>query len=138
MRLSTLLVFLLGSALLPAQEQKPVINKVPVTRTSATSGKEMFAAYCAACHGLGAKGDGPAAAAFKKTPRDLTRLAQDNGGKFPEAMVHATLKLQEGTVHGSTVMPVWGPLLSSASSSQAETELRITNLVRYIETLQAH
>lgn len=138
MRTATLLVFLLGSALLRAQEQNTTIKKVPVSRTSATSGAEMFRHYCAACHGQDGKGDGPAASAFKKAPRDLTKLSQDNGGKFPEAMVHATLALQEGTVHGSKVMPVWGPILSSASSSQAEVQLRITNLVHYIETLQAH
>lgn len=136
MRILTLLAFFLGAVLLPAQDQNTTIKKVPVSRTSAGSGEEMFRAYCTACHGLTGKGDGPAAAAFKKAPRDLTRLALDNGGKYPEAMVHATLKLQEGTVHGSTVMPAWGPLLSSASSSQAETELRITNLVHYIQTLQ--
>lgn len=136
MRIMTLLVFFLGAVLLPAQDNT-TIKKVPVSRTSASSGEQMFRAYCTACHGLTGKGDGPAAAAFKKAPRDLTKLAQSNGGKYPEAMVHATLKLQEGTVHGSAVMPVWGPLLSSASGSQAETELRITNLVRYIQTLQA-
>lgn len=136
MRLSIVLAFFLGAALLPAQDQK-IIKKVPVSPTSASSGKEMFQAYCAACHGLDGKGDGPAASAFKKAPRDLTKLAQDNGGKYPEAMVHATLKMSEGTVHGSKVMPVWGPVLSSASSSQAEVEQRITNLVRYIRTLQA-
>lgn len=136
MRIALLSVLLVGPLLLPAQE--PAIKKVPVSRTTASSGKEMFAAYCASCHGLTGKGDGPAAPAFKKAPRDLTKLTQDNSGKFPEPMLHATLSLKEGTVHGSAVMPVWGPILSSASSSQAEVEQRIGNLIHYIETLQAH
>jgi len=137
MRILMMLV-LLGPALLPAQEQKATIKKVPVSSTRASSGKEMFAAYCAACHGKEGRGDGPAASAFKKAPRDLTKLAQDNGGKYPAAHVNAVLSMQEGTVHGSTVMPVWGPLLSSVSLTQAEVQLRITNLVNYIETLQVH
>lgn len=136
MRSSMFLVLVLGAVLLSAQEQKPTIKKVPVTPTSVGSGEQMFRAYCAACHGQSGRGDGPAAPAFKKAPRDLTRLALDNGGKYPDAMVDATLRLQEGTVHGSTVMPLWGPLLSSVSANQAQVQLRVTNLVKYIETLQ--
>jgi mono/diheme cytochrome c family protein len=136
MRIVILLAPLLGSLLLSAQDKQPVIQKVPVSPTQLTSGKEMFGHYCAACHGPNGKGDGPAAAGFKKAPRDLSRLAHDNGGKYPSARVTATLSIEECCVHGSKVMPVWGPLLSSVSGSQAETQLRIANLVKYIETLQ--
>ena len=114
------------------------VQKVPVSPTSPNSGKDMFAHYCAPCHGPGGKGDGPAASTFKKAPRDLTKLARDNGGKFPSAHVSAVLSIDECCVHGSKVMPVWGPLLSSISGSQAEVQQRISNLVKYIETLQAH
>ncbi|HTS28703.1 MAG TPA: cytochrome c [Bryobacteraceae bacterium] len=130
------LVPLLGLLLLPAQD-KQTVQKVPVSPTSIASGKEMFNHYCAACHGPGGKGDGPAASSFKKAPRDLTKLARDNGGKYPAEHVAATLSIEECCVHGSKVMPVWGPILSSISSSQAEMQLRISNLVKYIETLQA-
>ena len=136
MRIVILLASLLGPLVLTAQDKQTVIQKVPVSPTSLTSGKQMFAHYCAACHGPDGKGDGPAAAAFKKAPRDLSRLAHDNGGKYPSAQVAATLSLEECCVHGSKVMPVWGPLLSSVSGSQAEMQLRIANLVKYIETLQ--
>lgn len=136
MRIVILLAPLLGSLVLPAQERQTTIQKVPVSPTSLISGKEMFTHYCAACHGPSGKGDGPAASAFKKAPRDLSRLAHDNGGKYPAAHVTATLGLEECCVHGSKVMPVWGPLLSSVSGSQAEMQLRIANLVKYIETLQ--
>ena len=137
MRIVILLVSLLGWLLLSAQDKQTAIQKVPVSPTSMDSGKDMFAHYCAACHGPGGKGDGPAAPSFKKAPRDLTRLARDNGGKYPAAHVSATLSLEECCVHGSKVMPVWGPLLSSVSRDQAELQLRISNLVKYIETLQA-
>jgi mono/diheme cytochrome c family protein len=113
------------------------VQKVPVSPTSPNSGKDMFAHYCAPCHGPGGKGDGPAASTFKKAPRDLTKLAHDNGGKYPSAHVSAVLSIDECCVHGSKVMPVWGPLLSSISGSQAEVQQRISNLVKYIETLQA-
>jgi cytochrome c553 len=35
---------------------------------------EMFKAYCAACHGDSAKGDGPATPTLKSPPSDLTIL----------------------------------------------------------------
>jgi mono/diheme cytochrome c family protein len=136
MRIAILLVPLLGSLVLPAQDKPTVVQKVPVSPTALNSGKEMFGHYCAACHGPTGKGDGPAASGFKKAPRDLSRLAHDNGGKYPSAQVSATLSMEECCVHGSKVMPIWGPLLSSVSGSQAETQLRIANLVKYIETLQ--
>jgi mono/diheme cytochrome c family protein len=136
MRIVILLVALLGGLVLSAQDKQTAVEEVPVSPTSPDSGKQMFAHYCCACHGPGGKGDGPAAASFKKAPRDLTRLAHDNGGKYPSAHVAATLSLEECCVHGSKVMPVWGPILSSVSGSQAELQLRISNLVKHIETLQ--
>jgi mono/diheme cytochrome c family protein len=115
--------------------QDKEIKRVPVTRTS-NSGKEMFGAYCAPCHGLDGTGNGPAATALKKMPADLTQLAAKSGGKYPSAHVFATLKQVDSPVHGSKEMPVWGTLLSSVSSSEAETQLRMNNLVSYVQSLQ--
>ncbi|MBA0088953.1 MAG: hypothetical protein HRJ53_28525 [Acidobacteria bacterium Pan2503] len=40
--------------------------------------------------------------------------------------------------HGSSEMPVWGPLLRTVSGGdEAIVEMRIRNLVRYVESLQA-
>ncbi len=129
-----LFVTLLGSLMVQAQDTQ--IKKVPITRTPATSGQQMFVTYCATCHGKEGKGDGPAASALKKAPADLTQLAKKNGGKYPENHVAATIRTADSPVHGSKEMPVWGPLLSSVSSSQGEVQLRVSNLVKYIETLQ--
>ena len=120
----------------PAQGSGTVIKHVPVKPTNAASGEEMYTNYCAVCHGTDAKGDGPAATALKKTPADLTQLAKKNGGKYPENHVSATIMTVDSPVHGSKEMPVWGPLLSSISSSQGEVQLRVSNLVKYISTLQ--
>ena len=134
-----LVIFLLGPAMLPAQEPKTTVKKVPLSPTQARSGQEMFGTYCAACHGPSGKGDGPAASAFKKAPRDLTKLAQDNGGKYPAAHVAAVIRGQATTPsHGSQDMPIWGPLFSSISQGhQGQVQQRITNLVSYIESQQA-
>jgi mono/diheme cytochrome c family protein len=124
----------------PASAQKPpVVKHVPITPTSATSGKEMFVNYCAVCHGKDGKGNGPAAPALKTPPADLTTLAQKNGGKYPSIHVAAVIHGQAQTpAHGSEDMPVWGPLFSSISRGNGgEVQQRIANLVQYIETLQA-
>jgi mono/diheme cytochrome c family protein len=137
MRIVCLVAFFLGSLLLPAQETATKIKKVPAAPTSAASGKEMFDAYCASCHGVDGKGNGPAAPALKRQPTDLTLLAQKNGGKFPTMHVMSSIQDVTQNVHGSKDMPVWGPILSSVSSHDHNiVAQRIRNITSYIESLQ--
>src|SRR5689334_2924626 len=68
----------------PAFSQQPSVNKVPSGPTTAISGSVLFKQYCAACHGMNGKGDGPAAPALKSRPGDLTHYATRNSGRFPE------------------------------------------------------
>jgi mono/diheme cytochrome c family protein len=122
-----------------AQDQKPVIKHAPAPVTSPASGKEMFNAYCATCHGTDGKGNGPAAAALKSPPADLTMLAKNNGGKYPSAKVTAVLRGEATLVaHGTQEMPVWGPVFWRMSQGhESEMQQRIANLTKYIESLQA-
>jgi len=126
-------------ACLAVAQEKPVIKTVPMKQTSPVSGKEMFTAYCAACHGADAKGTGPAAAALKTPPADLTTLAKrSEGGKFPRERVAEILRHGTGVVaHGSPDMPTWGPLFRSLNPNHDDTvQQRINNLNDYIESLQ--
>jgi mono/diheme cytochrome c family protein len=121
-------------------DQKPVVKQTPIKQTSATSGKEMFTQYCAPCHGAGGKGNGPAASAMKAPPTDLTQLTKTHDGKFPADHLTSVLKFGSGPAgaHGSKDMPVWGPLFQSLDKyHDAAVQQRISNLVEYIETLQA-
>src|SRR5262249_51404602 len=112
-----------------AANAQPTIKKVPVQPTSAASGEQMFKSYCAPRLGLEAKGTGPAAAALKKSPANLTELSSRSGGKFPELKVFNTIKGDlEVSAHGTKDMPVWGALFPSVSGSEAEVQLRISNL----------
>jgi mono/diheme cytochrome c family protein len=122
-----------------AQEQKTEIKHAPASPTSAASGKQMFKAYCASCHGEDAKGDGPAAAALKQAPADLTALANANGGKYPALRVTSVLRGQATlAAHGSQEMPVWGTVFWKMSGGhEGEVQQRIANLNHYIESLQA-
>jgi mono/diheme cytochrome c family protein len=123
-----------------AQEQtQKTIKHVPLSATSASSGKEMYKAYCAVCHGADGKGNGPAASALKTAPTDLTQLSKSNGGKFPDLKVAATIR-GEGNIaaHGTPEMPMWGHLFWGMSHGhEGEVQQRVANLTKYIESLQA-
>lgn len=118
--------------------QKPSIKQVRPSQSSPASGKMMFQSMCAPCHGTDAKGGGPAAPALKTPPPDLTTLTQRNGGKFPETKVYETIRGDaEVPAHGSRVMPMWGNVFSSMSHDQAQSQLRLANLTKYIESIQS-
>ncbi|MFI5057217.1 MAG: c-type cytochrome [Candidatus Acidiferrales bacterium] len=121
-----------------AQEKEKTVKKAPIQNISPASGEEMFKSYCAVCHGKDAKGGGPATVELKSTPPDLTSLAKRHDGKFPEDYVVSVLRNGiKAPAHGSTDMPVWGPLFAAISGNdQSVVNMRISNLVRYIESLQ--
>jgi len=121
-----------------AQDQKPEIKHTAPASTSPASGHEMFMSYCASCHGKDAKGDGPAAAALSAAPADLTSLAKQNGGKYPDMKVTSVLRGQAKVVaHGTQEMPVWGPFFWRMSQGhESEVQQRIANLNNYIKSLQ--
>ncbi len=141
-RIGFLLLPVFAAALLVATlgwSQEKTIKKTPIQQSNSSSGKQMFSDYCAPCHGLSAKGDGPAASALKTAPTDLTQLAKKNNGKFP--MDHVMNDLRQGSPlasHGNSDMPVWGPLFRSLNpSATVIADQRIRNLSVYIESLQA-
>jgi len=123
-----------------AQDQtKTVIKHVAITSTSPVSGKEMYTAYCAVCHGTDSKGGGPAASALKTRPTDLTLLSKGNGGEYPAMKVTSTIRGTSNlAAHGSQEMPVWGALFWNMSKGhETEVQQRVANLARYVESLQA-
>jgi len=136
--LKRLIPMLLMAALasIQAAAQQPTIKRAPAQRTSAASGQEMFDSYCAVCHGKAGAGNGPAAAALKIPPANLTLLAQHNGGTFPTEHVSGVLQGAAFPAHGSKDMPIWGPVLSAVSNGAQESHLRVYNLTEYIKSLQ--
>lgn len=114
------------------------VKRVPVKPTAKDSGVEMYRTYCASCHGLDGKGAGPAAAAMKVPPTDLTVLSRNNGGKFPELKFQNVLKVSSPlAAHGSSDMPLWGPIFRSLESgSEGYMQIRIYNLMKHVESLQ--
>lgn len=116
-------------------DQKVVIQG---ERTSPTDGKQMYKNYCAPCHGLDAKGNGPVASSLRQQPADLTVLTRNNQGKFPESRVAAVLSFgSEHPAHGTATMPVWGPILGRMDRVNVNLgSMRILNLCNYLRTLQ--
>ena len=132
--IAALLVFLAAAT----WGQQTEIKKTPVPYTAPSSGKGMYLAYCASCHGQNGKGDGPAAPSMKYLPADLTQLAAKNGGKFPENRVSQTIQGDApASSHGSKDMPVWGPIFRAmGTTSDGVAQLRVRNLTKYIASLQ--
>jgi len=133
----SLSLVVIASAQAPAE--KPTIKRAPAQAISSVQGKDNFDAYCAVCHGKAGKGDGPAAPAMKTPVADLTAIAKKNGGKFSAVAVREMIKGadREMPSHGSKDMPVWGPVFRSFSGDTNVAELRVNNLVSYIESIQA-
>ncbi len=121
-----------------AYSQESTIRPTAPKPTAAISGKELYREYCAVCHGAGGRGDGPAAHALKTIPTDLTRIAQSNGGRFPEAAFLASMRGERAIpAHGSNEMPIWGSIFSKMSNSPEMSQTRLHGLMNYIEDMQA-
>ena len=121
--------------------QDITIKKVPMQHVGAYSGEGMYSNYCAVCHGNNGTGNGPAAKALSIMPTDLTRLAKQNNGKFPESHVYTVIRGDTNmpTAHGAKDMPVWAELFTESSGGMppdAEVHQRISNLTKYVESLQ--
>jgi mono/diheme cytochrome c family protein len=100
-------------------------------------GPDLFRAYCTPCHGADAKGGGPAAAALKAKVPDLTLLARNNRGQFPTVRVRQMIMGDEVAVaHGSREMPIWGPIFHQIESDVDWGNVRVENLLKYLESMQ--
>jgi mono/diheme cytochrome c family protein len=108
-------------------------------RAQATEGRAYFERYCVTCHGNEGRGDGALAAGLKTRPADLTTLAAQNNGVFPEDRVRASIDGRERrNAPRHTDMPLWGDVLSKSADvgGADEVKARIEALVKYVERLQ--
>jgi len=111
------------------QQLPPLIRSV--------NGADLFRAYCASCHGIDAKGNGPAARALKAKVADLTVLAKNNRGTFPDARVRKVIMGDDViAAHGSREMPIWGPIFHQIEEDVDRGNVRLENLVKYLESIQ--
>ena len=115
---SVLVAAIGGSGLVVADNHKGV------------AGEDDFKQYCASCHGVSGKGDGPVAPSL------------NNGGSFPKKHVMDVVQGNKDydkkfRTHGPSVMPVWGNIFLDDSDGRSSiASARIKNVVRYIESIQ--
>ena len=137
--LSSLLLAVAACSACVTAREKPSIPAPDSVLVEA--GAELFATYCASCHGVDARGDGPAASALSPPPTDLTRIAARSGGAFSES---STARLIDGRfdlpAHGSREMPIWGTRLGDQIPGMARGDEvargRVASLVEYLKSLQ--
>ena len=126
-----LLVALIVSASAKTGDQEAPIRPV--------DGAGIFRNYCAACHGLDGRGNGPASKVMKREVPDLTRLSERNGDAFPAMHVRITIMFGADDLlpaHGSKEMPIWGSIFHEIEFDQDLGNVRLENVTRYLESIQ--
>ena len=115
-------------------EDSPAASATPAV---SDDGRELYLNHCAICHGLDGHGQGPLADAMKITPADLTKIAAEHGGEFPDAKIADVIR-NGGAVlgHGSRAMMPWGLYFSERHKPEVG-KARIKALVAYIKSLQS-
>jgi mono/diheme cytochrome c family protein len=119
-----------------AQQADPSIKSGTFQPLVSVEGKDNFLAYCAVCHGVSGRGDGPATPALKVPIPDLTTMTK-RARKFDRVAVERFIAGVDRVppAHGSADMPMWGPVFRSQGEPQV-TSMRLQHLVKYLESIQ--
>jgi len=105
---------------------------------AAAHGKIIYVRYCASCHGVEGRGDGPAAGDLKVPPANLQALAAKNGGRFPFDKVARSIDGREKTRgHSTPDMPIWGEIFAkTAGTDSPSVESAVGRLAHYLWSIQ--
>jgi mono/diheme cytochrome c family protein len=131
-------LFLGLAACMPAQ--------TPPDAPDRAEGAAFFADHCVQCHGLNAQGAGAAAKGLRPQPRDLTLLARDNGGRFPQtktlAYIYGDPAGDATDSHLQRVMPQFGEGMAldlvpvDLDGQLTPTPRVLAGLLVYLESIQ--
>lgn len=115
----------------------------PCLAQDADEGEILYHDHCSDCHGSAADGNGPLANAMIMKPKDLSRLAAENGGVFPMLRVVKRIDGREPLVSHGSPMPVYGQYfegkgaaLKTAAGQPIMTSQAIANLVVFLQGVQ--
>jgi mono/diheme cytochrome c family protein len=139
------LVAILAASVIPKALAAPQAPAAPAPKeapkldaNAASSGSTPYQRYCAVCHGLSARGNGPLASDLRTPVPDLTTIAARSGGKFPAERVQKIISSGENLRgHGSVDMPAWGDVFKRTTGLDGATpDQAIRNLTHYLWSLQ--
>jgi mono/diheme cytochrome c family protein len=104
------------------------------------AGHATYMTYCAVCHGVAARGDGPLADQLRVRPPDLTLLAKRSGGRFDEETVRRIIDGRKPVKgHGGPDMPVWGDVFKNTADGYSDAAVRekVVGVVEHLRSIQA-
>jgi len=117
------------------------VDGVPVGDVATGAG--LYFSYCAACHGLEARGDGEMADILTVLPADLTRLSQANDGVFPVTDVVRQIDGRDPLLAHGGVMPLFGDFfqgddvaIPSEAGQPIMTSRAIADLTAFLRVIQ--
>jgi mono/diheme cytochrome c family protein len=107
-------------------------------RDDPNSGRMLYRTYCATCHGVDGRGNGPAAGTLLTPVPDLTTITLRRAGEFPAGeMAQVIDGRQPLPAHMRGEMPRWGVILDRMElKNERAVKDRIAALVAYLEALQ--
>jgi mono/diheme cytochrome c family protein len=107
----------------------------------AMSGQDLYSRFCASCHGISGRGDGPVAKSIRVEVPDLTLVTRRAGGKYPRERIAQIIDGRHIIgAHGTRTMPVWGEDLSRLEignpNAERASRVVIEKLADYLGLLQ--
>lgn len=105
------------------------------------SGKALYGRFCASCHGIEGRGDGPVAASLNVEVPDLTSIARRARGVYPRDRIARIIDgRQVIAAHGTRTMPIWGQEFSRWAQdhkvSERDARMIVIRLADYVWLLQ--
>ena len=101
-----------------------ISSSVPSQKGDPSKGKILFRHYCAVCHGITGKGDGPNAQHLDPRPADLSDA--EYMASATEQTIFSVIERGGPALDLPATMPMWGKTLSKG---------QVADLVAYVQTL---
>ena len=115
----------------------------PGAAQDAPAGADLYIRYCAACHGMEARGDGAMAEILTVMPADLTQLSAGNDGVFPVARVAWQIDGRDPMLAHGGVMPLYGDFFEGQDTAvrvetgqTMMTSRPVADLLAFLEAIQ--
>jgi mono/diheme cytochrome c family protein len=119
------------------------VTALPASSEELSQGEDIYLENCAACHGVALDGQGGMASVMTIKPKDLTVLAQENGGVFPLFQVIQRIDGRDPLVSHGSPMPVYGDffegedvMIKTDAGQPIATSAPVVALVDYLKSKQ--